>query len=276
MAQTRILFVDDEPSIRLTLPAILEMHGFVVRTASDVPEALALIQKEEFDVLLSDLNIGQPGDGFTIVSAMRRTQPNAVTVIITGYPAFETALEAIRKQVDDYVVKPTDVDQLIEIIERKLHQRQPHMPLSFRRVGVILSENIGLIVDEWLQQMKRHPGLKNLKLTDGERINNLPLALREVLRNLENDDPVTEVARKAAEEHGWTRAKQGYSIELLLEEIRILRKVMLQHIQANLLGVNISFMVPDIIRLEDRISQKGIIAVRAYLEMSAGKSARDI
>jgi YesN/AraC family two-component response regulator len=274
MTQTRILFVDDEPSIRLTLPAILEMHGFVVRTASDVPEALALIQKEEFDVLLSDLNIGQPGDGFTIVSAMRRTQPNAVTVIITGYPAFETALEAIRKQVDDYVVKPTDVDQLIEIIERKLHQRQPHMPLSFRRVGVILSENIGLIVDEWLQQMKRHPGLKNLKLTDGERINNLPLALREVLGNLENDDPVTEVARKAAEEHGWTRAKQGYSIELLLEEIRILRGVMLQHIQANLLGVNISFMVPDIIRLEDRISQKGIIAVRAYLEMSAGKVAR--
>src|SRR5438874_11972725 len=98
MAQTRILFVDDEPSIRLTLPAILEMHGFVVRTASDVPEALALIQKEQFDVLLSDLNIGQPGDGFTIVSAMRRIQPNAVTVIITGYPAFETALEAIRKQ----------------------------------------------------------------------------------------------------------------------------------------------------------------------------------
>ena len=154
MAQTRILFVDDEPSIRLTLPAILEMHGFVVRTASDVPEALALIQKEQFDVLLSDLNIGQPGDGFTIVSAMRRIQPNAVTVIITGYPAFETALEAIRKQVDDYVVKPTDVDQLIEIIERKLHQRQPHMPINLRRVGVILSENIGLIVDEWLQQVK--------------------------------------------------------------------------------------------------------------------------
>jgi YesN/AraC family two-component response regulator len=274
MAQTRILFVDDEPSIRLTLPAILEMHGFQVRTASDVPEALTIIQKEQFDVLLSDLNIGQPGDGFTIVSAMRRTQPNAVTVIITGYPAFETALEAIRKQVDDYVVKPTDVDQLIETIERKLHQRQPHTPINLRRVGVILIENIGQIVDEWLQQVKQHPGLKVLKLGDSERVGNLPLALREVLRNLENDDPVTELARKAAEEHGWIRAKQGYSIELLLEEVRILQRVLLQHVQANLLGVNISFTIPDIIRLEDRISQKAVIAVKAFLETYSGKPAR--
>ena len=266
MGQIRILFVDDEPSIRLTLPAILEMHGFLVRTASDVPEALALIQKEEFDVLLSDLNIGQPGDGFTVVSAMRRTQPNAVTVIITGYPAFETALEAIRKQVDDYVVKPTDVDQLIEVIERKLELRQPHAPLKPRRVGEILIENIGQIIDEWLLKVKRHPELNALKLADSERVGNLPLALREVLRNLENDDPVTELARKAAEEHGWIRAKQGYSIELLLEEVRILQRVLLQHIQANLLGVNISFMIPDVIRLEDRLSQKVVIAVNAFLE----------
>jgi YesN/AraC family two-component response regulator len=274
MAQTRILFVDDEPSIRLTLPAILEMHGFVVTTASDVPEALGLIQKEEFDVLLSDLNIGQPGDGFTIVSAMRRTQPNAVTVIITGYPAFETALEAIRKQVDDYVVKPTDVNQLIETIERKLHQRLPHMPRDLRRVGAILIESTNQIVDEWLRQAKRHPELRKLNLNDEERINQLPLALREVLRNLEDDDPVTETARRAAEEHGCTRARQGYSIELLLEEIRILRRVLLQHVQANLLGLNISFMIPDIIRMDDRISQKAVIAVNAFLKERSGKLVR--
>lgn len=273
MAQTRILFVDDEPSIRLTLPAILEMHGFVVTTASDVPEALGLIQKEQFDVLLSDLNIGQPGDGFTIVSAMRRTQPNAVTVIITGYPAFETALEAIRKQVDDYVVKPTDVNQLIETIERKLHQRQPHMPRDLRRVGAILIESTDQIVNEWLRQAKRHPELRKLNLNDEERINQLHLTLREVLRNLEDDDPLTEKARKAAEEHGWARARQGYSIELLLEEIRILRRVLLQHVQANLLGLNISFMIPDVIRMDDRISQKAVIAVNAYLKARSGKPA---
>ena len=55
-----------------------------------------------------------------------------------------------------------------------------------------------------------------------------------------DDDPVARPqVHKAAEEHGWMRAQQGYSVELLLEEIRILRRVLLQHVQANLLGVSV-------------------------------------
>src|SRR5438105_15652890 len=129
MPPYRILFVDDEPSIRLMLPAILENKGFRVTTAATVPEALAIISAEPFDVLLSDLNIGEPSDGFTVVSAMRRTQPQAITIIITGFPAFETALEAIRGQVDDYIVKPAKTEELIETIRLKLLHRSPrHVP----------------------------------------------------------------------------------------------------------------------------------------------------
>ena len=71
-SQTTILFVDDEPSIRTTLPAILTSFGFSVTSAATVPEALNLIANHQFDVLISDLNIGNPADGFTVVSAMRR------------------------------------------------------------------------------------------------------------------------------------------------------------------------------------------------------------
>ena len=117
---TRILFVDDEAGIRTTLQAILEQHGFQVTTAATVPEALEHLNHATFDVLLSDLNIGQPGDGFTVVSAMRRVQPDAVTFILTGYPDFDTALQAIRSQVDDYLLKPTDVPTLIHAIKRRL------------------------------------------------------------------------------------------------------------------------------------------------------------
>lgn len=116
----RLLFVDDEPSIRLTLPPVLEDHGFAVTTAESVDDAIARMNDARFDVLLSDLNIGQEGDGFQVVSAMKKRHPGCVTIILTGYPAFESAVLAIRHQVDDYVVKPADIDVLVKAIRRKL------------------------------------------------------------------------------------------------------------------------------------------------------------
>ena len=162
MSPLRMLFVDDEPSIRLTLPAILRMHGHAVVVAATVSEALAAIQTQKFDVLISDLNIGNPGDGFTVVSAMRRTQPECVTLILTGYPGFETALQAIRSQVDDYLVKPTQIERLVETIERKLAERTPHNPAPMKRVREIMAENQPTVVDRAaLSIAARRKGRKN-------------------------------------------------------------------------------------------------------------------
>ena len=123
MNSRRLLFVDDEPGIRLTMPQILEQHGFSVTAVDTVNGALDEITSAQFDVLISDLNFDHPSDGFIVISAMRRTQPNCVIVVLTGYPAFETALEALRNQVDDYLIKPADVLALVSLIEKKLKQR---------------------------------------------------------------------------------------------------------------------------------------------------------
>jgi ActR/RegA family two-component response regulator len=118
-----LLFVDDEPSIRLTLPPILQQRGFHVQVASNVSEALAVIKAHRFDVLLSDINIEQEGDGFTVVEAMRKANPDAVTILLTGYPAFESAVRSIRVEVDDYFTKPADLDAIASTIDRKLLAR---------------------------------------------------------------------------------------------------------------------------------------------------------
>jgi DNA-binding NtrC family response regulator len=123
-SRDRVLFVDDEPSIRLTLPSVLERHGFQVTSAASVSAALAEIRTSRFDVLLSDLNIGEQGDGFCVVRAMRAAQPRCVNVILTGYPALESAVEALRSQVDDYLVKPADVDTIIKVLREKLASRR--------------------------------------------------------------------------------------------------------------------------------------------------------
>src|SRR5207247_5036977 len=76
------------------------------------------------------LPICQEGDGFTVVRAMRDANPDCVTVLLTGYPGFETALKAIHTEVDDYVVKPADIALLVSTMERKLSARSEE-----RRVG---------------------------------------------------------------------------------------------------------------------------------------------
>jgi ActR/RegA family two-component response regulator len=119
----RLLFVDDEPSIRLTLPPILQERGFQVQVAANVSEALAAIKAHQFDVLLSDLNIDRESDGFTVVHAMREANPDCVTVLLTGYPAFETAVRSIRAEVDDYFTRPADLDAIVSAIDRKLLAR---------------------------------------------------------------------------------------------------------------------------------------------------------
>src|SRR5438046_5104859 len=123
LQKNRILFVDDEASIRLTLAPVLEQHGFEVKAAGSVQEAIKEISASHFDILISDLNVGEAGNGFRVVKAMREKQPDCITVILTGYPAFETAIEAIRNRVHDYVVKPVDVDVLVNSLRQMLAEK---------------------------------------------------------------------------------------------------------------------------------------------------------
>jgi DNA-binding NtrC family response regulator len=135
MEPVRVLFVDDEPGIRLTLPEILRQHGFSVTAVGTVNEALSEITSAEFDVLISDLNFDHPADGFIVVSAMRRMQPKCVILVLTGFPDFETVLEAIRNQVDDYVIKPAAIPALVSLINEKLQQRNPGLGAATIRIA---------------------------------------------------------------------------------------------------------------------------------------------
>src|SRR5580692_9887342 len=89
MAATTILLVDDNAIIRFTLSKLLRDQGFEVTAAGSVVEALTLISSEVYDVLLSDLHMPGAGDGLTVVSAMRHSNPKAVTMLLSGFPEME-------------------------------------------------------------------------------------------------------------------------------------------------------------------------------------------
>src|SRR5207244_10187552 len=130
-----LLFVDDEPSIRLTLPPLFQERGVQVQVAANVSEAVGAIKDHRFDVLLSDINIDRESDGFTVVDAMRKANPDAVTILLTGYPAFESAVRSIRVEVDDYFTKPADLDAIVSTIDRKLLARGIERPVPIKKAS---------------------------------------------------------------------------------------------------------------------------------------------
>jgi ActR/RegA family two-component response regulator len=269
----RVLFVDDEASIRLTLPAILQSRGYEVTVAATVPEALAEIGRNKFDVLLSDLNIGHPADGFTVVSAMRRTQPDCVNLILTGYPAFETALEAIRSHVDDYLTKPADVEHLLQVIEEKLEHPQLRHPLATRKLTAIFRDNISAIVNRLLAEMKSHPELASLQLTDEQRIDHYDQLLRLLVDSLDLDLRKPDAASlQAAAEHGRTRKQQGYSAPMLVEDLRCLRAAINTTIQENLVALDLSELLPDLNRIYDLLQIQLKESIAAFLSVGPVQS----
>ena len=242
------------------------MHGFDVTAAGTVPEALAQINAQQFEVLIADLNIGQPGDGFTVVSAMRRTQPDAVTIIMTGFPAFETALQAIRSQVDDYIVKPASIEQLLSLIRGKLKENSPkHHHVSFKHVREVILENRDQIVENWLQSAKRDPLLGSMAISDEERKDHLPRVIEELVISVERGGELTAEARRTAENYGRTRFELGFDLPMMLAEASLLRKHTCEFVRRNLLALDISYVISELIEICDKLDQQLSIAVETFL-----------
>jgi CheY-like chemotaxis protein len=263
----RILFVDDEDSIRLTLPPLLESYGFKVASVATVDEALGLITQHKFDVLISDLNIGHPGDGFTIVTAMRRHQPGALRFILTGYPAFESALEAIREEVHDYFIKPTEPEMLVEKIRSKLATRTPDQQILRQRLPHVIGANKESIVKNWLQTVKQDSEIGSIALSDPERQEHLASLLQVAMEAAEGKELTPEDTNTYLH-HGVVRYRQGYSVPLLIREARLLQASVAECIQRNFNGVELSYLVPDTIHFMGTIDALLEASVRGFIQQA--------
>jgi DNA-binding NtrC family response regulator len=124
-ARRHLLFVDDEHAIRETLAIILRRYGFHVSLAANVAEALQHVAMQRFDLLLCDLNIEREGDGLDVIRTMKKINPDCVIIVLTGYPAVDSAVEGIRLGIDDYITKPANADLLVAALAEKLAKREP-------------------------------------------------------------------------------------------------------------------------------------------------------
>lgn len=260
-----ILFVDDEESIRVLLPAVLQQHGFRVRTAASVPEALVEINAARFDVLICDLNLEKPGDGFLVLSAMRHLHPECVNLILTGYPAFETALEAIHNQVDDYLVKPADIEALIATIQKKLDARRSFELPAPRRLAAVLREHRDELIQRTVDAVERDPVLSSVRVAREERVEHLSRFVEAVLEQLERErDAPSDDQLRVAREYGKARKARGYAPTMLVLESQMIQSAITDLVRNDLMSVAIAGLFYDVVRVYKGLGALVLAALEAY------------
>jgi len=122
-ADYHILIVDDDESIRRMLAAVLAREGFQTVTAADGEEGLALFRSGSPDIVLMDIRM--PGrSGIEVMSDMLDLRPGAAVILMTAYADLDTAVQAIKNGVFDFVIKPFDLAEIGLLVNRAYQMRE--------------------------------------------------------------------------------------------------------------------------------------------------------
>ena len=256
-----LLFVDDEENIRLTLPVLLEKHGFDVTSVASVADALVQISAVSFDVLLADLNITREGDGFLVITAMRRAQPHCKNFILTGYPGLENAIHAIQSQVDDYFTKPADIEELVAKIKGRLAAPSA----TPTRLAAVFMENEREIAAKILEAAKRDAILRKARLDDRQRVDHLPSLFQAVIARLMHENrPLKPKELQFAARHGRRRKKDGYTPAMLLREFQIIGEVIYDLLGSDILPLGVVEITSDLKLLTQSLNTFTLASLEAY------------
>jgi len=267
----RVLMVDDDAAVLEMMTHLLSSKGFAVVAATSVTEALGLIATQNFDVLITDLHMPNPGDGFTVITAMRHSQPEALTMLVSGYPDIQSAMAAIVLEADEIIVKPFDVGKLAALVHEKMLNRKPGAASSKERVGAILQRCLTNIMDVWLVRAKQNQHLNNLSLSDDERAGHLPRLVEDVALRLSqssaSDQDSDARPSAAAVIHGELRFRQGYTPAMLVHESRLLQVAIFGTLQNNLNSLDFSLLLPDVMAVADEIDSQLTQSMESYMKL---------
>jgi signal transduction histidine kinase len=121
--KARLLVVDDDESVALTVSEVLRLEGFDVEMVLSGDEAITRLQELQYDLVLTDLHM-EDGDGISVLAEVRRSTPLTIAIVLTGFASLESAIAAMRQGAYDYLIKPCIIDDLKHTIQRGLEHRR--------------------------------------------------------------------------------------------------------------------------------------------------------
>jgi DNA-binding NtrC family response regulator len=142
----KILIVDDEVPIRRTLRDILEFEGYEVDEASDGLECVAKVQKEKYDVIITDIKMPRM-DGIEALERLQILSPETPVIMVSGHGTIDTAVEAVKKGAFDFISKPPDLNRMLITVRNALDRSELVNTTQVLRKQVKSSKGVTMIGD---------------------------------------------------------------------------------------------------------------------------------
>ena len=194
----RLLVVDDEESLRITTAAIFEKEGYIVDTASSGDEAIDLLGKTDYDLVLTDLHM-EGGDGLSVLNQIRRHAPLTISVVLTGFASVESAIAALQEGAYDYLIKPCDIESMKHTIRRGVEHRRLMLAEQKARADL---QQLNRDLEQRIQERTAELTRLNAELAEANRAKDVFLAtLSHELRT-----PLTPVV-------GWIKLLRSGSLD---------------------------------------------------------------
>jgi DNA-binding response OmpR family regulator len=169
MSKAHILVVDDEPVTRQSLTDILRLEGYNVSSVPNGEAAVDYIRMHSVDLMLLDLRM--PGmSGLEVIKVMSQMSPDTEIIMLTAHGSMETAVEALRHRIHDYLLKPASPTQVLESVARGLSRRNAKVELK-RSAGTLDAAPPGMQFDDVAVDLVRRlvsDGETTIQLTPAE------------------------------------------------------------------------------------------------------------
>ncbi|MGQ9640524.1 MAG: response regulator [Candidatus Bathycorpusculaceae bacterium] len=137
----RILIVDDDENIRKVLTTILEDEGYIVEAVENGKKAVEKTKKSFYNLALIDIRLPDM-EGTELLTKMKDTTPKMRKIIITGYPTLQNAIEAVNRGADAYILKPFDIEKVLQTINDQLKKQEEEGQYSQEKVAEFIETRV--------------------------------------------------------------------------------------------------------------------------------------
>jgi DNA-binding NtrC family response regulator len=137
----RILVVDDDETIRTTMKAILQDEGYIVDLAGTGKEAIEKTREIAYNVALLDIRLPDM-EGIDLLKLLKDGVPRTRKIMVTGYPSMQNAIAAVNKNADAYLLKPVDVEKLLNTVKQQLLAQENERQFSEQKVAEFIESRV--------------------------------------------------------------------------------------------------------------------------------------